>query len=537
MSFSDLLKPLNPDDFGDIIRDVCCEGHRERQTLNQILSLIDCIDYLGFDPVVYEMIQDITIKTGEWLNADRTTIFIFDQEPNELWAIVAKDKNGKNLEIRFPANLGIAGEVATEKKVVNIPYDFYDDPRSVNAKKVDERTGYRCYTMLAMPLNDEETGELLAVVQLINKLKPNHKDYDTLGEQIDKVGFTQADEQVFREFASSIRLIVKLSKYFYAASQRQRAATALMNAVNALSQSSLDLDDTLKLVMDRAQELMQADRSTLWLIDEHKDELWTKIPIGGDLKEIRIPRTAGWAGIVAQSGEPLLIPFDVYDDPRATIWKEIDKKTGYRTCSMLCVPVFNSDHKLIGVTQLTNKKRPGEYPPYNPEDWPQVPERWKASFNRNDREFMIAFNIQAGVALQNAILFSEVKQQETRHKDIVRSLPNGVISTDEKGKIITANERAKQLLGASEPEVVEGVSLGDLIKIENDSFSQWLNSALSPQSDRDREQYYPDRVLLPLQGEPQKIDLWVNSMTDAIDPNKINGVLVILENNRRENQG
>ena len=204
---------------------------------------------------------------------------------------------------------------------------------------------------------------------------------------------------------------------------------------------------------------------------------------------------------------------------------------------MLCMPVFNSDHKLIGVTLLVNKKRPGEFPPYNPEDWPQAPEQWKASFNRNDLEFMKVFNIQAGVALQNAILFSEVKQQETRHKDIVRSLPNGAISTDKKGKIITANERAKQLLGAREGEVVECVSLGDLIKIENDSFSQWLNGALSPQSDRDREQYYPDRVLLPLQGEPQKIDLWINSMTDAIDPNKINGVLVILENNSRENPG
>jgi len=293
----------------------------------------------------------------------------------------------------------------------------------------------------------------------------------------------------------------------------------------------------VKLVMDQAQELMQADRSILWVIDEDKDELWTKIPIAGDHKELRIPRTAGFAGIVAQSGEPLLIPFDLYDAPRAARGKETDQKTGYRTCSMLCMPVFNADHKLIGVTHLINKKRPGESPAYNPEDWPQAPEKWKASFNRNDLEFMKAFNIQAGVALQNAILFSEAKQQETRHKDIVRSLPNGVISTDKKGKIITANERAKQLLGAREGEVVEGVSLGDLIKIDNETFSQWLNSALSPQSDRDREQYYPARVLLPLQGEPQKINLWVNSMTDAIDPNKINRVLVILENNSRENPG
>jgi adenylate cyclase len=539
MNFSGdrIVRQVNFDNWGGTR--VCFGAHsREWENLKQITSLTSFIlDSGNIDPVIDETMQSLTLTTGKLLNADRTTIFIFDKELNELWDIVAKDENGKNLEIRFPANLGIAGEVATEKKVVNIPYDFYDDPRSVNAKKVDERTGYRCYTMLAMPVNEKETGELMAVVQLINKLKPNHKDYDTLGEQIDQVGFTQADEQIFRQIAPSICLVVEFVQSLYAVNKRQRAAMALMNAVNALSQSSLDLDDTLKLVMDQAQELMQVDRSTLWVIDEDKDELWTKIPIWDNLKELRIPRTAGWPGIVAQSGEPLLIPFDVYDDPRAAIWKEIDKKTGYRTCSMLCMPVFNADHKLIGVTQLMNKKRPGEFPPYNPDDWPQAPEQWKASFNRKDLEFMKAFNIQAGVALQNAILFSEVKQQETRHKDIVRSLPNGVISTDKKGKIITANERAKQLLGAREGEVVEGVSLGDLIKIENENFSQWLNSALSPQGDRDREQYYPDRVLLPLQGEPQKINLWVNSMTEAIDPNKINGVLVILENKSRENPG
>ena len=113
--------------------------------------------------------------------------------------------------------------------------------------------------------------------------------------------------------------------------------------------------------------------------------------------------------------------------------KKTDQKTRYRTCSMLCMPVFNSDDELIGVTQLINKKKQGEYPDYDPEDWPQPPEQWKASFNRTDQEFMQAFNIQAGVALQNAKLFETVKQQEQRQKDILRSLTNGVISTDRQG--------------------------------------------------------------------------------------------------------
>ena len=525
-NFSSFLAPLNKDSFKGVAKDV----ENKLRVVNQTLGMLDnLLDSQGFDAILNEMLQSITLKTGELLNADRSTIFLLDDDKNELWAIVAKDENGNNLELRFPAHVGIAGEVATKRTVVNIPYDFYNDPRSTNAKKTDERTGYRSYTMLAMPLINEDTQELVAVVQLINKLKPNHQNYGHLDEQIDKEGFTREDEQIFTEFAPSIRLILESSKSFYAATQRQRAATALMNAVNALSQSSLDLEDTLKRVMAQAQELMNADRSTLWLIDEDRNQLWTKIPIAGQLQEIRIPRTAGFAGIVAQSGEPLLIPFDLYDDPRAETSKETDKKSGYRTCSMLCMPVFNADHKLIGVTQLINKKRQGEFPPYNPEDWPHPPEQWKASFNRSDMEFMQAFNIQAGVALQNAKLFAEVKQQEQRQKDMLHALTNGVISTDKKGHIVATNPSAKKLLGVSDGELAEGQSLRELIKLGKGDFAKWFDLALSPRSEQDRQQYYPDQVLSAIAGESQSINLSINSMTDATDPNKVNGALVVME--------
>ena len=525
-NFSSVLAPLNKQSFTVVVKEV----EEKLKVVNQTLGMLDNIlDSQGFDVILNDMLQSITLKTGELLNADRSTIFLLDEEKNELWAIVAKDENGKNLELRFPSHVGIAGEVATGKKVVNIPYDFYNDPRSANAKKVDESTGYRTYTMLAMPLINEETDELVAVVQLINKLKPNHEHYGILDEQIDKAGFTQEDEQVFREFAPSIRLILESSKSFYAATQRQRAATALMNAVNALSKSGLDLEDTLKRVMDQAKELMNADRSTLWLIDEDKDELWTKIPTADSVKELRIPRTAGFAGIVAESGEPLLIPFDVYDDPRAETSKKTDQQTDYRTCSMLCMPVFNADQKLIGVTQLINKKRQGKYPPYNPEDWPHAPEQWKASFNRNDMEFMKAFNIQAGVALQNAKLFAEVKQQEQRQKDMLHALTNGVISTDKKGNIVATNPSAKQLLGVSNTELAEGKSLRELIKLEKGDFGKWFDASLSPEDDNDRQQYYPDQVLLSCGAESQSINLSINSMTDATDPSKVNGALVVME--------
>jgi PAS domain S-box-containing protein len=289
--------------------------------------------------------------------------------------------------------------------------------------------------------------------------------------------------------------------------------------------------------MDQAKELMDADRSTLWLIDKEKNQLWTKIPINGKLTEINIPRTAGFAGMVAESGEPLLIPFDVYEDDRSEKAREVDKKSGYRTCSMLCMPVFNADEELIGVTQLINKKKPGEFPEYDPANWPEAPDKWKASFNRNDLEFMEAFNIQAGVALQNAKLFDTVKQEQQRQKDILRSLTNGVISTDKQGNIIATNEKARDLLGISHTEVLEGKPVKDLIKVKEGDFAKWFNAAIHPNDEKDRQQYYPDQNLASdSQKEPQSINLSINSMADVVDPSKVNGALVVMEDISGEKQ-
>lgn len=524
-TFTAFLAPLTKETFKQVVTDV----EDKLKVVNQTLSMLDSmLDSQGFDAILDEMLRSITLKTGELLNADRTTIFLLDEEKNELWSIVAKGEGGGSLEIRIPADKGIAGEVATFKRVVNIPFDFFDDPRSAQSKVQYKKTGYRTYTMLCLPLLNENE-ELVAVVQLLNKLKKHHEAEAALADRIDTKGFTEDDEAVFADFAPSIRLILESSRSFYKATQKQRAASALMSAIGSLSQSSLDLEDTLKKVMEEAKLLMNADRSTLWLLDKERGELWTKIPIAGVLKEIRIPRNAGFAGIVAESGEPLLIPFDLYDDPRSTVSKETDKKTGYRTCSMLCMPVFNADKELIGVTQLINKKKQGEFPLYDPSEWPNAPECWKSSFNRADLEFMQAFNIQAGVALQNASLFATVKQQEQMQRDILRSLTNGVISTDKAGHVIAVNEKAKKLLGWNEEDRIEGKPIFELIKIEKNDFSKWFSDALAGESEKARQQYYPEQTLMSFGEEQHSINLSLNTMADVLDTGTVNGVLVVME--------
>lgn len=380
----------------------------------QFIRAIDLINNEALETMLEQVLDAFTLKIGQILEADRTTIFLVDAEKGQLWSKITHLDNGKPRELRIPINVGIAGHVATTGECLNIA-DTYNHP--LFNKEVDERFGYRSRTLLCMPIYSSKN-QVVAVVQLLNKAgdKP----------------FDEEDEQRFRDFASSIGIILESCQSFYMAARNQRGAVALLKATTYLGQS-LDLEATLRSVMEQARHLMQADRSTLFMLSKESGELWTKVANkdGTQIIPIRIPANRGIAGYVASTGETLNIA-NAYEDPRFN--PETDRQTGYLTRNILCMPVFNSEKKLIGVTQLINKHQ--------------------GSFTGSDEEFMRAFNIQAGIALENAKLFENVLLEKQYQKDILESLSDAVISTDMQGRIVTINEAALELLGCPIKEAV-----------------------------------------------------------------------------------
>jgi adenylate cyclase len=114
------------------------------------------------------------------------------------------------------------------------------------------------------------------------------------------------------------------------------------------------LDQVLEAFTLKVGEILKAERATLFLVDEGNAELWSKVAQteAGRPLEIRVPISAGIVGQVASTGQTRNIR-DVYDDPLFN--KEIDKKTGYRTRSMLCVPILDPKNHVFAVVQLLNK--------------------------------------------------------------------------------------------------------------------------------------------------------------------------------------
>lgn len=385
----------------------------------QTLSMLNQVmDNQGFDEILDTTLRSMTARIGKSLRADRTTIFLLDDERNELWSIIAEaEGSDRGLEIRVPADKGIVGEVAQSKQSINIPYDFYEDPRSGIAREQDQRNGYRTYTMLAMPMLNER-GDLIAVIQLLNKLQADGLGGADLADCIDPTGFTALDEQQFATSAPLIQMILESFCSYHKTSRGQRVAAALMAATRSVSQSSLETDVVLQRIMQAAKDLMHADRSTLWLLDSQTQTLWTRLSEDeSTYEELRIPVGQGYVGQVAQTGVTVNIPFDLYDYPNSEVARQTDQRTGYRTCSLLCMPVLNPDGELIGVTQLLNRRQTNADPDLHPTLGEAVPDCFQTSFDQNDQKYMQIFNNQAGVILQNAQLLDTMRKQEQSLRD------------------------------------------------------------------------------------------------------------------------
>ena len=153
-----------------------------------------------------------------------------------------------------------------------------------------------------------------------------------------------------------------------------------------------DIDELLKVIAQETKNAIQADRCTVFLWDKETNELWSKIALGLDeSQEIRFPSNKGIAGFVVQSGETVNIT-DAYKDSRFN--PEVDKNTGYKTNTILCMPITDNNRQIIGAIQVINKI--------------------DGVFTKNDEDLLIAIGGSASIALENAQLFD--KQLQLYHE-------------------------------------------------------------------------------------------------------------------------
>ncbi len=181
-----------------------------------------------------------------------------------------------------------------------------------------------------------------------------------------------------------------------------------------------DIDVLLKVIAEETKIAIQADRCTVFLLDKDKNELWSKVALGLGSQEIRFPADKGLAGYVVKTGEPLNIP-DAYNDPRFN--PDIDKETGYRTKTILCMPIKNNNQEIIGAFQVLNKNN--------------------GVFTKGDEDLLVAIGGSASIALENAQLFEQQKELYKEQKVLFESFIDTLATSIDARDKITAGHSSR----------------------------------------------------------------------------------------------
>lgn len=266
--------------------------------------------------------------------------------------------------------------------------------------KLSKKTKYGEETVLRILHERDFFGELEIIDGLPRSASATALDETTLAV-LPKADFDalrkrhpEANTNMLRSLANRLRtvndtLILELERNTDEASRRLDRLHSLIEATKNVN-STIDIDKLLAVILETARKSVNADRGTVYLIDELKGELWSKEAQGADMVEIRLPIGKGLAGSVASTGEVINLA-DAYQDPRFN--PEIDKETGYVTKSMLTMPMKDKDGKIVGVFQMLNKKTAG-------------------TFTDEDVEFLDALSAGASIAIQNAKMAQELVKSE-----------------------------------------------------------------------------------------------------------------------------
>jgi signal transduction histidine kinase len=195
----------------------------------------------------------------------------------------------------------------------------------------------------------------------------------------------------------------------------RRRLEVMRDVAHALA-GRLNLDELLHTIVDRISQLLRCDRASLFFIEPETGALWSKVAQGLTPPEkthtekdalIRVPAGSGVVGYVAANAMPLNLD-EVYSDPR--FFPQVDAETGYKTRTLLAMPILDADGKVLGVVEAINKL--------------------EGAFTALDERLLEAMADQISVALKNALLYEELKAKAASLESAQQSLKDRVSEMD-----------------------------------------------------------------------------------------------------------
>jgi phosphoserine phosphatase len=229
---------------------------------------------------------------------------------------------------------------------------------------------------------------------------------------------------------SQMDLLARFSAVVLALAERRGAMKELSSIIEATKKlnSTLDLGELISIILQIATRQSGAERGTVFLVDRERNEIWSLVGLGLEQQVIRLPAEKGIAGWVAREGSAVRLE-DAYADPRFE--PDIDRKLGFKTRQLMCLPIRNEGGDIIGVLQLLNK-----------------PE----GFTDEDEAFLDALSAHVALALEKAQLHRERVEKEKMERDLAlaREIQAGLLPEAPPafpGIEIAVSHRASQMVG------------------------------------------------------------------------------------------
>ncbi|KAL4232240.1 hypothetical protein ACF0H5_009814 [Mactra antiquata] len=368
----------------------------------------DIASELDVNVLCHKILRNVSVLTG----SDRGSLFLvrgskenrylvsklFDVTEN---STLEESLHTEATEIKIPFGRGIVGAVASTKEIINIK-DAYADPRF--NKDIDKKTGYQTHSILCMPIQNHDS-EIIGVAQIINKITGNHE-------------FEEQDVEVFRKYLMFCGIGITNAQLFEMSVQEYKRNKLLLNLARGVFEEQQNLENLVQKIMLDAQELLQCERCSVYLIDDTLDAPKDhRIDASGTQNETNNEKTINdivflkafdnyakdgdnihiqSATELTQSKNAEIARYVAFHEAHLCIADlELDGRfgkgpvtddDGFCTRSMLCMPVYNSEGKITAVTQLINKLN-------------------GSPFNDSDVNIIEAFSIFTGLGIHNCQMY------------------------------------------------------------------------------------------------------------------------------------
>ena len=309
--------------------------------LNQIehrcvADLQELVEMLDSNVPPKDVVCSAMERLEQLSSADRCSLFLHNKKNNSLTTLY---NGGLKAPISIPVDKGIVGLTYRESQVVNVP-DVYEDPSFDSM--TDLESGYRTRSLLSVPILTDNF-KSIGVVQVMNRL--------------DKKPFSNVDIGYAKIFARFCGLILCSSDRLAKLKVKSSQLTAYMKASEKISDGNETIKNTLKDLLSLAKESIDCEHFSLFIVDHVLGSLTSYIVDGPKIAPT-LPLSNGIAAAtVTNDKHPILIVNDAYHDPRFN--STMDMSNGFKTRSILAVPVFAKDKSVIGVIEMINKSNGG----------------------------------------------------------------------------------------------------------------------------------------------------------------------------------